>query len=394
MSSSWKIWGAVAFAFVANTAIAQYKQSDSTFTTSLIPVDKQERLKNVDLIANMQYNYRAEWLDEDFQVGRFRMEQFRLEARGNVTDRIYFRFRHRYTSDFEPQSVDKIIKGVDFAYVTVKINDKWSTRIGKQYANWGGIEFDLNPIDIYEYSDIIEMADNFLSGASIDYRPNKQHEFGFQILNPRTVTYEEIYGADSLVQGDFEESKAPLAGVLTWRGSLLDGKLNTLWSYSLFTEAVDAYMNYFAFGQQLNLKKFSIAYDYKLSLEDIDRTGIVRSIIPTPNASITLRNTRYQSHWLDFKYHVTPKWDIHLTTFVDYASVDIDGEYESIRTSYGIIPAIEYSPFENYDFFFFVNYIGRYYRPSDDAKEDPRLLLTDTDVHKVSIGFISPLKFL
>ena len=38
--------------------------------------------------------------------------------------KIYFRFRHRYTSSFEPQSIDKIIKGVDFAYVTFTLSDK------------------------------------------------------------------------------------------------------------------------------------------------------------------------------------------------------------------------------------------------------------------------------
>lgn len=141
----------------------------------IVPIDKQIRLANFNLILNQQYAFRSDIENGEYLDSRFRMEQFRLEMRGWITDKVFVRFRHRFTSSFEPQTVDKIIKGVDMAYLTVKLGtqDKWELSAGKFCADWGGIEFDLNPIDIYEYSDIIEQADNFLSGVGVKYNLNE-----------------------------------------------------------------------------------------------------------------------------------------------------------------------------------------------------------------------------
>ena len=151
------------------------------------------------------------------------MEQFRLEMRGRVSEKVFFRFRHRYISSFEPQTVDKIIKGVDLAYLTVKLGnkEKWEITAGKLCADWGGFEFDLNPIDIYEYSDIIEEADNFLSGVGVKYNLNERHAFNFQVLNSRTQSYDEIYGNDTIIGASVEPSKAPLGRVLAGEGVFL-----------------------------------------------------------------------------------------------------------------------------------------------------------------------------
>ena len=157
---------------------AQMKQTDeNSLDEPIIPIDKQTRLANFNLILNQQYAFRNDFDNGEYIDSRFRMEQFRLEMRGWITEKVFFRFRHRYTSSYEPQSVDKIIKGVDMAYITVKLGnkDKWELSAGKLCADWGGIEFDLNPIDIYEYSDIIEQADNFLSGVGVKYNLNQRH---------------------------------------------------------------------------------------------------------------------------------------------------------------------------------------------------------------------------
>ena len=109
------------------------------------------------------------------------------------------------------------------AYVRFDLSDKWQLSVGKMCADWGGIEFDLNPIDIYEYSDIIEMADNFLTGAGVYYQANDNHGFAFQLLDSRTGTFEELY--DTVP--DVKASKVPLALVFNWRGNFFDGKFMT-----------------------------------------------------------------------------------------------------------------------------------------------------------------------
>ncbi|MFY0601605.1 MAG: hypothetical protein JXR03_18170 [Cyclobacteriaceae bacterium] len=381
---------------------AQLKQGDTTYTyRTIVPQDKQNRLKNVDFIANMQYGLRNDWSNGDYLGSKFRMEQFRLEIRGWVTDNIYFRFRHRFTSGFEPQSVDKIIKGVDFAYITAKFNDKWRLTLGKTYADWGGYEFDLNPIDVYEYSDIIEEADNFLSGIGLSYQASPNHQFGLQALNPRNRTFDEIYQADTILTNTtVEASKTPIAGVFTWRGSFFSGKFTTLWHYSVFKEAKDNFKNYMAFGNMLNLDKVSIAYDYKLSLEDIDRTGIITRVInqsPTFSgdpSTFVFTNTRYQSHWLNITYRFVPKWQLNVSAFVDQAATEEPGgnSFVKIRTAYGLTPTLEYFPWDDTNLKFFAGYVGRTFNYTDKIKS--AVALSDDERARVIFGFVAPLKFL
>lgn len=390
---------AVLFCGLAFSARGQIKQADTTYYRSIIPTEKQSLLSNIDFIANQQYAFRNEFEDGEYTGSRFRMEQFRMEFRGYVTPKIFFRFRHRFTSGFEPQSKDKIIKGVDMAYVAFMLgsSEKWEVQVGKFCVDWGGIEFDLNPIDIYEYSDIIEQADNFLSGVGAKYHVNASNYIGFQVYNARTQNYEEIYGNDSIVgNAGIVESRLPLGGVLTWRGSLWNGKVATLWSYSLTNEASGIFKNYVALGQQLNLRHLTIAYDYKISNEDLDRTGIISNEIPRSDFEFVLRETLYRSHWLRIDWEFVPKWHLAFVGFIDRAQwlddEDPLKDTNDIRMGYGYIPTVEYYPWDEINLKFFLGYVGRSVRYSDYAKN--RIGLEDFNSGRVMIGLISPLKFL
>lgn len=381
---------------VFQTGFSQLTQADTTSTyRSLIPTKKQSLLSNVDLIANMQFAQRSEWEGDNWKESKFSMEQFRLEARGYITEKLYFRFRHRYTSSFEPQSVDKIIKKVDFAYLNIKLDEKWSLTFGKMSGNLGGIEFDINPINIYQYSDLINNLDNFLSGAAARYQVSKNHAFTLQILNSRTQSVDEIYGDDVIIGREIEPSKVPWASVFNWQGEFLEGKLISRWHYSIYNEAKNDFQNNIILGQQLNLDKWSIAYDYKLSFEDIDRTGVIRNLMATEDPSVVLRNTQYENHWLSVQHRLNPKWQLSLTTFVDFASVKNEmGDYKKVRNAYAYIPAIEYFPFEDYNIKFFVNYVGRVFHYTDFAKNTLGITNGTKNSGRLSFGLATPLNFL
>ncbi len=373
---------------------AQERQGqDTSYYRSIIPESKQGLLSNIDMYANTQMVYRIDRQDNTYLGSNFKFEQFRMEIKGYLHENIYFRFRHRYTSTFEPQSIDKIIKGVDFAYLKFKLNDKWQFTAGKTYADWGGIEFDLNPIDIYEYSDIIEMADNFLTGVEAHYTVNKNHNFGLQVLNSRTGTFDDIYDTVPNVT----PSKNPLALVFNWRGKFFDGKISTIWSYSYFIEAENYGKNYIALGNMFTSKHFDLSYDYKISIEDLDRTGIISEEIPDNLYNYAVKNTLYQSHWVRATYKVNRNWHFSLDTYVDFASWrdDLDPlkTEDKFRTVYSVIPTIEYFPWD-YNLKFFVGYVGRFYRYSDYAKNRQGLNLQDYRRCRVMFGIISPLKFL
>jgi len=364
---------------------------DTTYYKTLIPEEKQGLLKNMSMIANMRFVERNEFTDGDYTGSRFSMEQFRMEFRGQVHEKVYFRFRNRYTKTPSSQSIDNIFSSVDLAYIRVTLSDKWSLTAGKMCADWGGYEFDYNPIDMYEYADIVEMADNFLSGVQVSYQVAPKHSLTFQALNSRTKSFEELYGE----QPGMVESKVPLALVANWRGSFFGGKFNTIWSYALHTEAENVFMNYIALGNQLKLGKFTVEYDFKLSMEDLDRTGIISATVPDSLYPWALENCLYSEHWLHLYYRVSPKINIAVIGYLDIANWkdDLDPQKpegdDLIRTAWGYIPTIEYYPFKDLNLRFYANWVGRIYNYSDYAKE--RLGAVDYTTGRFTIGFVSPL---
>jgi hypothetical protein len=323
-----------------------------------------------------------------------------LEIRGQVHEKVYFRFRDRYTRAQTSESVDNLSRSVDLAYLRFDLTEKFSISAGKMCADWGAWEFDWNPIDIYEYSDIIEYADNFLTGVGFSYTASSRNQFTFQVLDSRTKTFDELYGT----QPNFTESKAPLAFVANWRGSLFEGKLKTIWSYSVFNEAQNtdgknANMNYIALGNELNFGKFRFIYDFKWSDEQLDRTGVVSETVPDNIYAFALANTRYIGHWMNFRYKLTPKVDLTLVGMLDIAQwknsnndpENITGE-EHIRNAWGYIPAVEYFPWSDLNIKFFANWVGRVYKYSDYAKD--RFGVADYTTGRFTVGFISPLGIL
>ncbi len=378
---------------VALTAQVKERQTgDTTYYKTLIPEAKQGLLKNMSMIANMNFALRNEFENEDYMGTRFRNEQFRLEFRGKVHDKVYFRFRDRYTRAQTSESIDNLSRSVDLAYIRVDVNDKFNFSAGKLCADWGAFEFDYNPIDIYEYSDIIEYADNFLTGVGASYMANQNHQFTVQVLDSRTKSFDELYGA----QPNFTESKSPLAFVANWRGSLFDGKVKTIWSYAIHNEATDASMNYIALGTELTLNKFVIAYDFKYSKEELDRTHIISDVVPDAIYPYALANTLYIGHWVHLHYRLSPKVNLAFFGMMDIANwenshndpLNTSGE-EHIRTALGYIPVFEYYPWSDLNLRFFANWVGRVYNYSDYAKS--RMGAQDYSTGRFTVGFVTPL---
>lgn len=378
--------------------VIEPQAGDTTWYKTLIPEEKQGLLKNMSMIANTRFAFRNEFNDGEFTGSRFMMEQFRLEIKGQIHEKVYFRFRDRYTRAQTSESLDNFSRSTDLAFIRVQVAPKWNISLGKMCADWGAYEFDYNPIDIYEYSDIIEYADNFLTGVGVSFTPSSKNQFTFQALDSRTKKFNDLYGE----QPHFEEGKMPLALIFNWRGSLFDGKFNTIWSYAFHNEARNtlldepAGMNYIALGNQLKLGKLTVEYDYKWSQEDLDRSGIISEQVNGGSEyPYALENTLYIGHWLHLYYRVNQKVNLALVGMVDIAKwKDEEGKNfpdydEHFRTAYGFIPTIEYYPFKDLNIRFYANYIGRSYKYSDFAKN--HLAVDDKNTGRFAIGFVSPL---
>ncbi|SIO47538.1 porin [Chitinophaga niabensis] len=376
--------------FVPMAVMAQRQQDTVANGQPIIPVSKQSLLSNIDMIANMQVAFRNEFSEGTYQRSRFTLEQFRLEIKGKVHEKVYFRFRDRYTRNVVPQSIDNISRSTDMAYLRFDPTPNWKIYAGKMSADWGGYEFDANPIDIYEYSDIVEYADNFLAGVGVGYvLPGTKHEFTLQLLNTRTASFYELYDT---IPG-IKEARFPFAAVANWRGSFFNGKLNTIWSYSLFREAEYEYMNYFALGNQLNLDKVKLEYDFKFSQEQLDRKGIVSGF--TENIDIkTAQNVRYVSHWAKVDVRVSDKVNVFFVGMLDDAfwKKPTESSHTKLRQAWGYIPGLEVYPVKNFNLKVFGAFIGRVYKYTESARQD--LGQRNTDNYRISVGVISPLVIL
>ncbi|WP_278020832.1 porin [Flavobacterium ginsengisoli] len=193
---------------VSNVYSQQEKQADTTVnhTVPLIKANKADLLNNIDVIFNTQIGLNNNFEGGNYTGSSFEINQFRFEVKGKVyKDKVFFRFRDRYTRDPETQSVDNISHSTDLAFIGYKISDRTSIAIGKMTANWGGYEFDMNPIDIYQYNDIVDNSDNFLTGVQFNWTLSKNHVLSGQILNSRTKSFTELYENVP----DVEEAKFP-----------------------------------------------------------------------------------------------------------------------------------------------------------------------------------------
>lgn len=362
-------------------------------TKSIIPVTKQSLLRDIDVIFNTRMGYDSYFNDENHDLSNFKMNQFRFEMKGKIHDKVSFRFRNRYTRQVIPGDLDNISNSVDLAFLKIDLSPKTQLSFGKLCADWGGYEFDFNPIDIMAYNDIIEYADNFLMGAGVSHSLNDNHSLSFQLLNSRNDTYESQYGTTA--PPSITPSEYPLAAVVNWRGKFFGGKFETTWSYSFFNEAQGAHMNYIALGNKFKPNnKFVLYYDFQYSNEGLDRKGIVSSIISSQYA-YAAQDAVYQENWLRAEYLVHPKITLLLSVFNSNHSWKDNPDPNAsskLSTSYGIIPTIEYMPFKDLNMRFFAGYVGRKYDYTSYAKNT--FGVSDYTTGQFSIGIVAPLLVL
>ena len=304
--------------------------------------------KKFNMYFNFQSSFDVEKEKDQDMTAQFKARQLRLEVRGDITDRIFYRFRHRLNKSNAATSLDNLAKATDMLYAGFRLDDKWTLTAGKMCQAWGGFEFDLNPMNIYEYSDFIDNMDNFMLGAMITYAPNENHEFNFQITDVRNDKFADIYGTAT---NTINASKAPLTYIFNWNGNLFDNLIQTRWGGGLQSEA-DGYNNWLLMlGTKLNLPKFQVFFDYMMANEQLDRLKY------TPMSGTTLvKDVKYNSFVLKAEYQPVPHWNIFAQGMYETAKSDLpNNELKSI----GYFAGVEYLPFEKQDLRFFLAYIGR-----------------------------------
>ena len=349
----------------------------------------KKKTDKFNLYMNMNGSFDAMFNDNGFDYGKFNMRQLRIEAKGNVNEWLSYRWRQRLNRPNNGGSmIDNLPTSIDIAGIGVKLGDKFSIFAGKQCANYGGFEFDANPIEIYEYSDMIEYMSNFMTGLNIGYDFLEGQQLNFQILNSLNGPFSETYNFNPLLMEalNVEASKLPLVYTLNWNGNFND-VFKTRWSASIMSQAKGENLYYFALGNELTLGNFNLYLDFMYSNDAIDRGGIITEISGLELLGHNAYNTSYMSLVTKLNYRFADKWNVFVKGMYETASVTeesvlvAEGKY---RTSLGYLGGIEYYPMES-NLHFFLTYVGRHYIYEEIANKP------DYSTNRVSVGFIYQL---
>ena len=377
---------------LALTANAQQDKDASAGEESLFEkITKIEKKQdNFHFLLNLNNSFDVNQGDGEFRNAKFNMRQIRIEAKGNFNKTFSFRWRQRLNRNNSPapDGIDNApATSLDVAGIGIKTGDVFSMFLGRQCAAYGGIEFDLNPIEIYEYSDMVDYMSNFLTGANFQFQLNPNHQIQLQILDSRSGSMEDMYGAG------YEQSKVPLVYTVNWNGSF-GGVFNTRWSYSLMSQAKGNRSHYIALGNELNLDKFNAFFDVMYMREGIDREGIVTGIVGPKPGGGHLNDAEYLSFVLKAQYRFSPKWNAFIQGMLENEGLsDANGSLKAgnyvekgkYRTAYGYLAGVEFYPLKNSNLHFFLTYVGRHYSYTDRAKLYGN---HDYSTNRLSLGYI------
>ncbi len=371
---------------MALTANAQQDKMAAEGEESLFEkVTKIEKKQdNFHFLLNLNNSFDVNQGDGEFQNAKFNMRQIRIEAKGNINKTFSFRWRQRLNRNNSPapDGIDNMpASSIDVAGIGVKTSDVFSMFLGKQCAAYGGIEFDLNPIEIYEYSDMVDYMSNFLTGANFQFQLNPNHQLQLQVLDSRSASMEDMYGLG------YDHSKVPLLYTVNWNGSF-GGVFNTRWSYSIMSQAEGYQSHYIALGNELNLDKFNAFFDVMYMREGIDREGIVTGIVGPKEDQGHQNDAEYLSFVMKAQYRISPKWNVFVKGMLENEGLSkASGVLEKgkYRTAYGYLAGIEYYPLQNSNLHFFLTYVGRHYSYTDRAKVYGN---ENYSTNRISLGYI------
>ena len=300
----------------------------------------------------------------------FKNKHLRLEIKGNLTDKLYYRFCYRMTNSNVARSEDNFARSTDVVIIGYRFSDKLSVEAGKIFQPFGGYEVDENPIYIYEYSDLTGGLECYLGGVVVNYKPVPTQEIVVGVTNAHNDKFADVYGDNSLaIEGDgtqnriLEKTRIPLGYSLGWNGSFLNNRLLTRWSWGIEGEARHKYSRMLILGQKLNLDRLQWYFDYMYQNDGLDRFGLasreVRDFFPAVGGEVWMSDVNYTSFITKLNWQFAPQWNLMLKGMYETASVTKVDRFKDFRKSYGYVGSVEYYPVKSQDFRVFLAYVGR-----------------------------------
>ena len=257
------------------TPLLGFSQQNDSLSEPVVPIEKIKLLKNINITFDMRMGFEAYTFrggDHYYNGLQFKNEYTALGISGKVHERVNFHFRNRFNKGSDVQTLDQLGSNIELAYIDVKAGPSLHLLMGKMSAFYGGYEYEFSAMDVLEYNDIHNNALAYVTGAGITYPLLKNQKFGLQVLNSRTMHYNDLYG--DIVAKDIQEPDWPVAVVGNWRGSFFDGKFQTIYSLSYSNQVKNKGTYFFTLGHKYQNPNLTLMYDFDYSYEQVDTKGI------------------------------------------------------------------------------------------------------------------------
>ena len=363
-------------------------------------VNLEKKNDMINVYINYAASAQAKESNGEWSTG-FANKELRFEMKGNLTDKLFYRLRHRLNRSNVAMGEDNFAKATDIMMIGYSFSDKVSLMGGKMCQIWGGFEFDENPMFIYQYSDMLDNMDIFMTGAVLSVKPVPTQEIALEVSDANNGKLEENYGANPVLVNDHSckplvQARNPLTYIVNWNGSFLGDKLQTRWAWGLQTQARGCYSRMLTLGQRLNLPKLQWYVDYMGAFDDMDRLGIASGDSPlnlyhseinneTP-LNIRYNKVHYNTFTTKLNWQFAPQWNLMLKgTYetVNVKSVEVLRDY---RKSFGCVGSVEYYPDKTQNFRMFLAYVGKKVDYSKTCG------LKDYNTNRIELGFMYRIK--
>ena len=355
----------LAFAQGGNTGMGFEMYGQESFFERLSALEKRSDAFN--LYLNFAGSYQVENGNEFARTpwnGKFRARDLRLEIKGTLTDRIYYRMRQKLNRAGSAGTLDNFAKSMDLMMVGYRFRH-FAVEAGKICQHWGGFDYDMNPMYVYQYSDMLNSMDIFFAGVDLYWMPIPLHEFVFEISNPLASSFEETYGSrvytagPSLTAGPtfrpVTGTRFPVNVLVNWNGNFRNGIVQTRVAAGFMTQTNEFMGKLINGGIKFNFPNLKWYVDYMLEADGIDRLGFASADFSMPEDA-RLRDVTYTTLISKAVWQFIPGWNLVAKGSYDTVSTAIaDGRY---RSSLMGVLSLEYMPEPTQDFRVFLAATG------------------------------------
>ena len=314
---------------------------------------------------NLYFNWHAD-ASATSTGARIENKELRLEIKGDLTDRLFYRFRQQLTRPMTPGTLDRFSKGTDLMYLGWKAGENLSVIVGKQCQSFGGFEYEANPIFIYEYSDFLERMSIFKAGVTLAWKPVPEHEFVAMVTSSSNDRFSDTHTFST--PRTYTDSKAPFEYILNWNSSFWDGLLLGRWAVSAASMADGARTRLILGGEKLCLPRFQLYVDYMAAWDDLDRLMYASEdgagFLPEAGLSY-FENVSQHSFLTKAEWQFAPRWNLWCKGMYETVSVRDVPQMKDYRKAFGYMSGVEFYPFDGQDVRFYLAYIGRRYSFSE-----------------------------